>query len=207
VIRTIFFDYDGVLTTDKSGSLTTLRYLSKASGFALSTLNAAFGPYTADLLMGRVSHTQVWGRACEAMGESLDIGLLVEAFESTPLNTGMLSLARRLRENYSVGIITDNSRDRMDHLRKYQGLDSLFSPIVVSAEVGSSKRSHDIFLRATSCAGVAPDECVFIDNSEDNVVMARALGMHAVFHDDEENDIDALMKVLDELGAGKTVPG
>ena len=69
------------------------------------------------------------------------------------------------------------------------------------------KRSQDIFLRATSCAGVAPDECVFIDNSEDNVVMARALGMHAVFHDDEKNDIDALMKVLDEFGAGKTVPG
>jgi putative hydrolase of the HAD superfamily len=95
----------------------------------------------------------------------------------------------------------------MDHLRKYQGLDSLFNPIVVSAEVGSSKRSQDIFLCATSCAGVAPDECVFIDNSEDNVVMARALGMHAVFHDDEKNDVDALMNVLEALGAGKMAPG
>lgn len=201
VIRTIFFDYDGVLTTDKSGSLTTFRYLSKASGIALSTLNAAFGPYAGELLMGRASYSQVWDRVCEAMGESLDIGLLVEAFESTPLNTGMLSLARRLRDAHAVGIITDNDSDRMGHLRKYQGLDALFRPIVVSADVGGSKRGQDIFRYAACSAGAAPDECIFIDNSRDNVAMALTLGMHAVFHDDERNDIDVLVNALQQRGA------
>lgn len=201
MIRTIFFDYDGVLTTDKSGPLTTFRYLSEASGIALSTISAAFNPYSSDLYTGRANHAQVWREACEAMGETLDVGLLTAAFESTPRNNDMFSLAQRLKVNHVVGIITDNTRDRMDHLRKHQELDALFHPIVVSAEVGSSKRSHDIFLHATSIAGVAPEESIFIDNSESNLVVARALGMHTVFHDDEKNDIDSLMRELESLGA------
>jgi hypothetical protein len=80
-------------------------------------INAAFGPYAADLLMGSVAYAEICERAYEAMGAALDIGLLVEAFESMPLNTRMFSLALRLRENYSVGIITDNNRDRMAHLK------------------------------------------------------------------------------------------
>lgn len=198
MIRTIFFDYDGVLTTDKSGLLTTFRYLSEASGIALSTISDAFNPYIGDLLLGRASHAHIWRHT---MGEEMDISLLARAFESTPLNLRMFSLAQKLRANYSIGIITDNSKDRMDHLRKYQELDSLFSPIIVSAEVGGGKRDKDIFLHATSCAGVAPDESIFIDNSEANLVMARSVGMHTVFHDDERNDVGALMKELKLFGA------
>lgn len=200
MIRTIFFDYDGVLTTDKSGSLTTFRYLNEASGIASSTISTAFIPYASDLYTGRMSHAQIWPQACEAMGQALDIGLLSRAFESTPPNAAMFSLARRLSANYSVGIITDNTKDRMDHLRNHQGLDAFFNPIVVSADVGSGKHGKEIFLHATARAGVAPGECVFIDNSEANLVVARAVGMHAIFHDDDKNDMGALVFGLRRLG-------
>jgi HAD superfamily hydrolase (TIGR01509 family) len=200
MIRAIFFDYDGVLTTDKSGSLTTYRYFSEASGIPVPTLSAAFAPYEGDLLTGRTCHAEIWSRACEAIGQPLDIGLLERAFESTPVNAGMLSLADGLRRNYSVGIITDNKKDRMDHLRKHQGLDALFDPIVVSAEVGNGKRSEEIFRLAMSRAGVVADGCIFIDNSEANLVVAGALGMHVIFHDDEKNDIGALRHTLASMG-------
>ncbi len=200
MIRTIFFDYDGVLTTDKSGSLTTYRYLSDVTGLALPTIYAAFAPHQSDLLSGRVRHAHIWPMVCTALNKDLDIRLLSEAFESTPLNADMFSFARKLGVNHSVGIITDNNLDRMHHLRTYQGLDRLFNPIVISAEAGSSKQGTDIFLKAISRAESAPRECIFIDNSESNLVAARALGLHAIFHDDEKNDMDALARAMDELG-------
>jgi len=201
VIRAIFFDYDGVLTTDKSGSQTTYRYLSEATGISPSTIRAAFNPFDGDLLTGKQRYADIWRKACKSMGEEIDIALLTQAFESTPRNKPMFSLAQRLGANYAVGIITDNNKDRMDHLRKHQRLDALFHPIVVSADIGSSKRDQDIFLHATSSAGAVPEESIFIDNSEANLVMARALGMHAIFHDDEKNDIGALTAQLERLGA------
>lgn len=199
MIRTIFFDYDGVLTTDKSGSLTTFRHLSHTTGIAVPALTAAFGPYTGDLLTGKMRYAQIWPMACESLGAELDMDVLMGAFESTPLNTGMMSLARQLAMQHAVGIITDNNLDRMDHLRRHQDLDALFDPIVVSAEVGGSKQGEAIFLHALSRAQTAPDECVFIDNSESNLVMARTLGMHAIFHDDEKNDVPALAHRLQQL--------
>lgn len=201
VIKAIFFDYDGVLTTDKSGTLTTDRYLSAATGIAQSTIGAAFQPYIGDLIMGRVTHAQIWSEACQAIGKELDIGLLLAAFESTPVNAGMFELARRLKDNHAVGIITDNRQERMDHLRQHQQLDVMFDPIVVSSEVGSAKDTRDIFVHALSRAAVAPQESIFIDNSEANLRAARALGMHGVFHDDAKNDVEALSRELAALGA------
>ena len=200
MIKAIFFDYDGVLTTDKTGSLTTSRYLSQATGIPFSAVKAAFSRYNKDLTLGKRTHSQIWHEVCSALGQELGIGLLNEAFESTPMNAAMFSLARRLRENYFVGIITDNKKDRIDYLKQHQDLESLFSPIVVSAEVGATKENAKIFLHALHCAGVSAEESVFIDNSKDNLVAPSALGFKTIFHDDEKNDIEALLRNFKTLG-------
>ena len=200
MIKAVFFDYDGVLTTDKTGSLTTSRYLSQATGIPFSAVNAAFSRYNKDLTLGKTTHSQIWHEVCSALGQELSIALLCEAFESTPMNAAMFSLARRLKENYSVGIITDNKKDRIDRLKRHQNLDSLFSPIVVSAEVGAIKESATIFLHALHCTGMSAEESVFVDNSKDNLVAPNALGIKTIFHDDEKNDIEALLRNFKTLG-------
>jgi HAD superfamily hydrolase (TIGR01509 family) len=200
LIKAVFFDYDGVLTTDKTGSQTTTRYLSRVTGLELPAVKAAFSRYNKDLTLGRTTHAQIWPELCSALGQELRIGLLQKAFESTPMNSGVFSLARRLKQSHSVGIITDNKKDRMDYLRQFQGLASIFDPIVVSAEVGSDKGSTEIFLHALRHVGVSPEEAVYIDNNLDNLAVPRALGMKTIFHDDEKNDVDALLKNLKTLG-------
>jgi FMN phosphatase YigB (HAD superfamily) len=200
LIKAIFFDYDGVLTTDKTGSLTTSRYLSQATGIPLSAVMASLSRYNKDLTLGKSTHSQVWHEICSALGQELGIGLLNEAFQSTPMNSAMFSLARRLRERYSVGIITDNKKDRIDYLKRHQDLESLFSPIVVSAEVGASKESAKIFLHALHCTGVSAEESIFIDNSKDNLIAPNALGFNTIFHDDEKNDIAGLLRSFRTLG-------
>jgi HAD superfamily hydrolase (TIGR01549 family) len=200
LIKAVFFDYDGVLTTDKTGSLTTSRYLSQATGIPFSAIKAAFSRYHKDLTLGKKTHSQIWHEVCSALGQELSIALLCEAYESTPMNAAMFSLARRLKENYAVGIITDNKKDRIDHLKQHQNLESLFSPIVVSAEVGADKKSAKIFLHALHCAGMSAEESVFVDNNKDNLVAPAALGIKTIFHDDEKNDIEALLRNFKTLG-------
>ena len=199
-IKAVFFDFDGVLTTDKTGSTTTTRHISQRTGIALPAVKAAFARHNAALTLGRTTHENVWPRICDDLGRPLDISLLQEAFESTPLNEPMFALARRLKRAHVVGIITDNKKDRIDCLRRRHGLDALFDPVLVSAEVGSDKGDPAIFLAALRGAGVRPTEAVFIDNSEDNLAAPRALGMKACFHDDVANDIDALIAKLQEFG-------
>jgi HAD superfamily hydrolase (TIGR01509 family) len=201
VIKAVLFDYDGVLTLDKTGSLTTNRYLSEQTGIDIDVLRDAFRPYNHDLNLGRTSHAEIWPEVCQRVGRVIDPALLVSAFESTPLNHEMWQLARSLKGHCALGIVTDNKRDRIAHLRQHHKMDALFDTIVVSSEVGSDKSGAAIFLHALARLGVAPHEALFIDNSADNLTAPRALGMHACFFDDELNDVPALVDTLqDQFG-------
>ena len=200
-IDAVFFDYDGVLTRDKTGSLTTYRYLSTRSGIPYRELAAAFAPHNDALNSGKTTHAKIWPAICRHLGQALSIDLLVPAFESTPVNEAMFALADRLRPRYAVGIITDNKKDRFDCLKRSQRLEELFSPIVVSAEVGCTKDSPAIFERALMLAGVRASASVFIDNTPQNLVAAAASGMRTVHFDDERSDMPELVRRLrDELG-------
>jgi|SRR5450755_1432469 HAD superfamily hydrolase (TIGR01549 family) len=196
MIRAIFFDYDGVLTTDKTGSLTTNRYLSKSTGIDHELIREAFLKYNKDLNTGKIAHSEILEDLCTALNCEISQDLLRRAFESTPMNDGMFRLARKLRETYRLGIITDNKKDRMDHLRRFQELESLFDPIVVSSEVGSSKESSEIFKHALGCLKICAKDSIFIDNNMKNLVVPNALGMNTVFYDDERNDIEELISIL-----------
>jgi putative hydrolase of the HAD superfamily len=196
VIKAIFFDYDGVLTTDKTGSLTTNRYLSKMTTIEYETVRRAFAQYNQDLLVGKTTHGAIWEAVCEATRCKIDFALLEQAFLSTPINDAMFALARRLRRQYKLGIVTDNKKDRIACLRKSQDFDALFNPIVVSAEFGSGKDSSAIFEYALRCLEIRPEEGVFIDNNSHNLIAPGALGMGVIFHDDEKNDVDKLAATL-----------
>ncbi|MFM0210263.1 HAD hydrolase-like protein [Paraburkholderia sediminicola] len=198
MIKAIFFDYDGVLTTDKTGSLTTNRYLSKMAAVEYETVQKAFSKYNQELLVGKITHREIWDAVCGAMHCEIDFSLLEQAFLSTPANDAMLALARRLKPKYAIGIITDNKKDRIDCLRKSQDLDALFSPIIVSAEFGSGKDNAAVFECALRCLDLRPEESLFVDNNLDNLIAPKALGMSVIFHDDENNDVGKLAAQLTE---------
>lgn len=201
MVKAVLFDFDGVLTTDKTGSLTTTRYLSKRTGIELSRVQSAFRRFNDDLTLGRTTHAQVWDRLCGDLGQKLSLDLLHEAFASTPLSQRMLQVARALRSRYAVGIVTDNKKDRIDLLKKLHKLSSLFDPIAVSAEIGAGKGSPSIFLEAVDRLGVRPDECIFIDNSRENLAAPIALGIKTIYFDDQRQDFDALRAALQAHGA------
>src|SRR6185437_5969737 len=102
---------------------TTNRFLSRQTSIPYESLVAAFRKHNGDLNTGKAAYADIWPAVCTSLGRELPQELLVAAFESTPLNDVMLRLARNLKTRYAVGIITDNKKDRIDHLRRYQALD------------------------------------------------------------------------------------
>lgn len=191
-IDCVFFDYDGVLTTDATGSTTTCRYLSERTGVPLEQVKSAFVRHNRALTLGQVTHEDVWPEICSAVGEALPPQVLTEAFDSTPANRLMFGLAERLRAACRVAIITDNKLDRIHRLIAVQRLDELFDPIIVSAAHGCAKASGELFDRALDIARVPAGRAVFIDNDEQNVAVAAACGMHAIHFDHQRNDVAAL---------------
>jgi putative hydrolase of the HAD superfamily len=199
-IEAVFLDFDGVLTPDRTGTLTTCRYLAQATGLAFEDVKAAFEPHRWALARGITTREATWPLVCSALGRDIPRELLVRAFESTPLDAPMFAFANAVARHVKVGIITDNPKDRMDVVRRALWLDRVFDPIVVSAEEGCAKDDPAIFHRALGRARAAPQASIFIDNDAGNVAVAKSAGLHALFFDDEKRDLALLARELLALG-------
>ncbi len=57
-----------------------------------------------------------------------------------------------------------------------------FDDVVISGEVGMRKPEPEIFRYAVELTGLAPEECVFIDDIRHNVDAAIGLGMTGILH-------------------------
>jgi putative hydrolase of the HAD superfamily len=72
----------------------------------------------------------------------------------------------------------------------------LFDAVVISGEVGMRKPEERIFLHAADALGLAPAQCVFIDDMEANVAAATDLGMTALLHTEAAVTVAALEDLL-----------
>lgn len=201
MIKTIFFDFDGVLTIDGSGSYTTCTNIQKRiPNVSFDHILECYRVHHPKLLLGQTTHAAVWKDFCACVGKEIDSKTLEEAFRNTPPNVGVMELAQHLKGLYTLGIITDNSKERLDVLKKEIKLSDTFEIIIVSGETGVRKDSEVTFIRALELAKCLPEECVFIDNTESNLVIPKELGWNTIFHDHKKNDVGFLVSELKKLG-------
>ncbi len=201
MIKAIFFDFDGVLTTDGKGSGITCKNIQKEiPDVPYEKILQCYRVHHQDVLIGKTNHSETWNEFCECIGTPVDISVLYAAFKDTPKNVPMFDLAKALRKQYKVGIITDNGKERLDILTEDMKLNDAFDSIIVSAKVGGTKHEANIFQKALDSVDCKADECVFIDNDQKNLIIPAELGFHTFWHDHEKNDLDPLIEQLKNWG-------
>ena len=196
MIRSIFFDFDGVLTLDASGSLSILNYLSGRTGISLSLLEDAYYKHNTDLLDGRLTHRDIWADFCAQIGMEIDFALLTDSFIHTPIDTDMLAYAAKLHGQYRLAMVTDNKADRMNTICSHYHLNELFDVVAVSATFHSGKAHPEIFVDTLRQLNCLPAECIFIDNTASNLTIPGQMGIHTILYDDRARDLPALRNAI-----------
>jgi putative hydrolase of the HAD superfamily len=96
-----------------------------------------------------------------------------------------LELVARLRDAGAVRLATLNNESR--ELNEYRirrfGLDRLFEVFFSSCYLGIRKPAERIFRIALDIVGLAPERVVFVDDRDENVFVARELGLKTVLAD------------------------
>jgi putative hydrolase of the HAD superfamily len=121
-------------------------------------------------------------------------------FEALHANEPILELMRELRDRgFRMAILTNNVREWEELWRSKLPLDEIFELIVDSAWVGMRKPEPEIYLLTIERlnAGLAPSECLFLDDNEQNVDAARELGMLAIQFRSNEQAIGEIRAALD----------
>jgi putative hydrolase of the HAD superfamily len=131
----------------------------------------------------------------EDLHEPLDpTDLIARMLEDVRIDEGMVAAVRAAR---SAGIRTallSNSWGVDYYPRDL--LEELFEEVVISGEVGMRKPDPDAYLHTAQRLGLRPEECVFVDDHDDNVEAAQRIGMRAVHHRETTETVEAMEQAL-----------
>ncbi|GAB2493523.1 HAD family hydrolase [Nocardiopsis aegyptia] len=120
-------------------------------------------------------------------------GLIHRMFANFEPVHGMYELLRRSRRDGAATALLSNS---WGNGYPHEHFETTFDTVVISGEVGMRKPEERIYLHTCERLGLAPEDCVFIDDLEHNVRTAEALGMTGILHTDTASTQRALERFL-----------
>ena len=81
---------------------------------------------------------------------------------------------------YKLAILSNHSKEWIDHCEEKFNFHELFDTRVYSYEVGASKPDPRTYEAVLAQLKTTADKCLFIDDSEINIGAAQALGFHTI---------------------------
>ena len=102
-------------------------------------------------------------------------------FSGEKLNNKLADFARELKKKgLAIFILSNNFRERTTYYReKFPDLFSIFDGVYFSWETGYVKSQPQAYKHVLEINRLMPGECIFFDDSEKNVQLAKSLGLHA----------------------------
>lgn len=200
--RGLLVDFGGVLTTNiwtafdafcaaeglESGTVLTL---FRSDGEALALLRG--------LEKGEVGDAEFERAFAARLGEEVEPeGLIARLFAGLEPETAMLDLVRSAREaGIRTGLISNSWGTGIYDRAPLE----IFDATVISGDVGLHKPQPEIYALGAERIGVAPADCVFVDDLRENVTGAEAVGMTAILHRDPATTVERVSELLG-LGRG-----
>lgn len=175
--KAIIFDFGSVITTvDRESVISYIHDTLKTN---------ARGDFKGDALFSAVEEDQTyWEKYAASHGKTLPPGWMETLHQKVqkmvkPVR-GMAELVAQLKaQGYRTALLSNTTKIRSDFFRK-EGFYKPFDPIILSWEVGEKKPSQQIYQYALKKLNLRAEECIFIDDREENILAARKLGFHAI---------------------------
>jgi putative hydrolase of the HAD superfamily len=192
----LLVDWGGVMT---SNVFDAFRAFCAAEGLEPDTLRRRFreDPRSRDLLIaletGEIDEDAFEPRFAEVL-EVEPSGLIERIFAGAgPEDEMFLAVERARAQGVRTGLIS-NSWGTRRYDRELLG--RLFDGVVISGEVGIRKPTPEIYALGAERVGLAPSQCVFVDDLPFNLKPASELGMATVRHSSSEATIRELEPLL-----------
>jgi putative hydrolase of the HAD superfamily len=193
----LLVDFGGVLTSNVFDSF---RDFCVAEGLDPRAVRRLFGenPRALELVRALETGALTEDQFGQRFGELLEIedraGLVDRMFGGLRPDEEMLAALRRARAaGVRTGLISNSmGAGRYDR----DSFPELFDGVVISGEVGLHKPQPEIYLLGCERVGLAPAECVFVDDLRENCDGAEAVGLTAVLHRGAETTVPELERLL-----------
>jgi len=112
----------------------------------------------------------------------------------TPIDPTIL-LIRGLSRSFRLGLLSNTNEWHYEHHIRTVDVFPLFDAVTLSYQVKTMKPAEAIYRDMLEKIGVPPQECVFVDDLEENVAGARRMNLHAIHYTGHERLISSLAEL------------
>jgi putative hydrolase of the HAD superfamily len=134
------------------------------------------------LFHGQITEDEYWQQVSKNNKWKIDINILKKAIRDNFQEVeGIRTIIEKLKQRgYNLGLLSVHAKEWVDYCNHRYGYHKLFDSILYSFEVGLSKPNKKVYELILNKLKARPEECLFIDDKESNLVTARELGIRSI---------------------------
>lgn len=189
-MKTLYiFDMGGVLCCDFNDIPVISNYL----GITEENFFIYTGENFKKLLEGKINSHEFWIRFSKRYGKKVKEELFGKFFNPGIIE-GTKEIIEQLRNNSRV-VCGTNTIDAHYHYLLNQGSYKIFDEVYASNLMGISKPNPDFYRHILNKEGVKPENTVFVDDIEENIIAAQKIGISSILFTDP-NSLKTKLKNL-----------
>jgi len=188
-IKAIIFDFGGIFTKERNFDTFAKKYSEKFS-VDYEELLRIMGENWQLVKVNKIDSNVFWEKTSEYLKYNSE-KLRKETIQFFGLRENMLKIAKFLKSEYKLALLTNQIRDWLSEMIKKYKLNDVFDTIVISDEVKLAKPDPRIYQIVLERMGLKPEQCLFIDDKEENIEAARKLKIKTIlFENPKQLKID-----------------
>jgi HAD superfamily hydrolase (TIGR01509 family) len=174
------FDMGGVVAADTDVFPDVCDHL----GLTVERFYELAGPNLERLLDGAITSDEFWARFSSIYGSPVKEDLFAKYFNPR-LDQNMVAILARLKKSTRVVCGTNVFDSHYNYLDP-RGYYELFDAVYASNKMGVSKPHSIFFQHILSAERIKPEDVIFIDDDQVNVLAAEKLGIRSILFRESE---------------------
>ena len=175
------FDMGGVLCCD----FNDIPVISDYLGITEEDFFIYSGENFKELLDGKINSNEFWVRFSLRYGKKVKEELFGKFFHPGIIQ-GTKDIIEELRNNSRV-VCGTNTIDSHYYYLFNQGCYKIFDEVYSSTLMGISKPDPDFYRYILKKEGITPENTVFVDDTEENILSAQEIGINSILFTDPES--------------------
>lgn len=207
-VKAVVWDFGGVFTTSPFDAFSRYERERGLPADIIRTINSKNPDTNAWARIERAevdaaTFDRLFGEEAAALGHTIP-GRDVLALLSGDLRPRVVSAFRACKAKFKVGCITNNAptgkgagmSSSADKAKQIAGVFAQFDHVIESSKAGVRKPDPRIYLMMCEALGVAPSQCVYLDDLGINLKPARDMGMATIKVTSEDQLLAGLSKAV-----------
>ncbi len=195
MIKTIIFDYAGVLTPTRNKQNFAQENHKKFNLQPGELLDILYKHWDKTAI-GEISEKDYWKYIGEKLNTNPDEirNLVYAAF---PIEERVIKIIDQIKDRYTLVMVSNQIEDWLEKVIDDNDLRSKFHFFANSYQIGVNKPDRRIFLAALEKSKSKPRETLFIDDSPENIKSAKQLGLRTIQFETYDQFLNKLKKYIE----------